>query len=395
MTVVAVTAALISSITTVSLAATSHQDTGSGVVVLIALGFLLNLTAGVLLVWRHRWPWLVWAVAVAAPLVGETDALAALVALVAVLRFVDLRRGVAAVLATTAAATASLFWDSARGGDFSVLRIWRPVEAGAAVEPYEVAGWVPPLVAVALVAMTTGIGLLLRTRSALDVATVRGDRATAEQVALREEVVRAEERSRIARDMHDTLANRLSRISLMAGGLVVGGPDETSAAARRVQERAELIHGAAHEAMTDLRIAVGALRAEPRTSLVGVEAVSGLVDAARRSGVHVALTVDLATDPIGPACSHAAFRVAQEGITNVQKHTPDARSRVTLWGTRADGIAVEVRNRAPAARANPTGGAGLAGLAEQTAAVGGWARGGLEPGHDGPDFVLRGWVPWS
>lgn len=397
-TVAAVSAALISSITTVSLAATSHSEAGSGVVGLIALGFVLNLAAGVLLVWRHRWPWGVWALAVAAPLVGETDALAALVALVAVLRVVDLRRGAAAVLVTTAAAGVSLYWDAGRSGDFSVLRIWRPVEAGTAVEPYDVAGWVPPLVAIGLVALTTGIGLLLRTRSALDVATVRGDRATAEQRALREEVVRAEERTRIARDMHDTLANRLSRISLMAGGLVVGGPEEPTDEARRVQERAELIHGAAHEAMSELRSAVGVLRGAPTAAAPdGLAAVSGLVESARRAGVHVVLTLDLAsTAAIDPAVEHVAFRMVQEGVTNGQKHAGGQAVRVAVVGSPPQGITVQVRNRLPhdPLAVPPGRGAGLTGLGEQTAAVGGSARGGVEPTAAGPEFVLHGWVPW-
>lgn len=399
-TTVAVSACLTSTLFTVALAGASHTQVGSGYPGLIALGSVLSTAAAVLLVWRHRWPWWVWGLAVAAPLLGETDGLAALVALVAVLRVAPRGRACAAVAVavTWLAASVSLVWDAHRADEWSALQIWRnPTATG----PFDVAGWVPWFVALVLVAVTTGVGLLLRTRSDLTVAVDRGDRATADQRQLREEVVRAQERARIARDLHDSLANRLTRISLLAGGLQARfDPDGADPAVAHAQESAELIRGAAHEAMGELKSAVGMLRTaprEPEPQRDGLAAVPALVEAARRAGVHVVLTVDLSTARLDPGHDHVAFRVAQEGLTNVQKHAVSAGARVTVRGAPGAGVQVEVANPVPGRAAAPTAGlaAGLVGLQEQVAAVGGRVGSGVEPGPSGAEFVLRGWVPWS
>lgn len=399
-TTAAVSACLFSTLLTAVLAGTSHTQVGSGYPGLIALGSVLSTAAAVLLVWRHRWPWWVWGLAVAAPLLGETDGLAALVALVALLRVAPWGRACAAVAVTWLAASVSLVWDAHRGDSWSALQSWRGVQPRTATG-FEIVGWVPWVVALVLVAVTTGVGLLLRTRSDLTVAVDRGDRATADQRQLREEVVRAQERARIARDLHDSLANRLTRISLLAGGLQARfDPDGADPAVAHAQESAELIRGAAHEAMGELKSAVGMLRTaprEPEPQRDGLAAVPALVEAARRAGVHVVLTVDLSTARLAPGHDHVAFRVAQEGLTNVQKHAVSAGARVTVRGGPGAGVQVEVANPVPGRAAAPAAGlaAGLVGLQEQVAAVGGRVGSGVEPGPSGAEFVLRGWVPWS
>lgn len=393
-TTAAVTACVFSSVLAVAIASASHTEAGTGVPVLIGVGFVLNLAAAVALVWRHRRPWLVWGLGVAAPVVGDTDALAVLVALVAVLRVASPVRAVGAVASSWVAVVVSFSWDAARSDGNSVLLIWREVPAPGAPD-YDVAAWVPLPVATVLVGATAALGLLLRTRSALTEAVDGRDLATAQQRSLREEVVRSEERARIARDMHDALANRLSRISLLAGGLQVGTADVVpDPSAERVRERAELIHGTAHEALDELKTIVGVMRGSPAVPPPpGVEAVAGLVQGARLAGVHVVLTLDLAPARLAPRTSHVVYRMVQEGVTNLQKHAPAETGRVLVSGTPATGVWVQVRNRVPprVARTAPGPPAGLLGLTEQVAVVGGQVGGGVE----GADFVLRGWVPWS
>ncbi|MEO6879528.1 MAG: histidine kinase [Mycobacteriaceae bacterium] len=399
-TVSAVSAALLSTILAVSLASKSHELLGTGTPSLIALGGVLNTAAGVALVWRYRWSWWVFLLALAGPVAGETDALALLVALVVVLRVEAPRRAAAGVGLAFLGVLVSLAWDAGRGDSFSVLRIWDgPVPERSTV--IAIAWWVPPLVAVVSVALVTGLGLLLRTRNALSVAVDRGNQATAERRWLREEAVRAEERSRIARDMHDTLANRLSRISLLAGGLHAAQPEKTSAdpVAERVRERAQQIHGAAHEAMDELKAVVGVLRGREHTEAAppGLDAVPALVEAARRAGVHVRLLLDVSPEGLDPETSHAAFRLVQEGITNVQKHAADGPAEVSVTASRPSGVWVQVRNPLPSGGSSrKVGGNGLVGLTEQVGAVGGRVKGGVEhtPGHDRPEFVLCGWLPW-
>lgn len=400
-TVSAVTAALVSTILAVSLASRSHELLGTGTPALVALGGVLNTVAAVALVWRYRWPWWVFLLALAGPVAGETDALGLLVALVVVLRVEAPRRATLAVTLALLGVLVSLEWDADRGDSFSVLRIWSGPRFESS-DVYEIAWWVPPLVAVGSVALVAGLGLLLRTRAALSVAVDRGNQAAADHRWLREESVRAEERTRIARDMHDTLANRLSRISLLAGGLHAAQPERsgTDPAAERVRERAQQIHGAAHEAMDELKTIVGVLRGREHAEAAppGLDGVPALVEAARRAGVHVRLTLDVSPERLDPETSHAAFRLVQEGITNVQKHAAGGPAEVSVTAARPSGVWVQVRNPLAPGRSSRTaaGGNGLTGLDEQVRAVGGRVDGGVEhaPGQQQPEFVLRGWLPW-
>src|SRR5690606_23229977 len=131
---------------------------------------------------------------------------------------------------------------------------------------------------------------------------------------------RDQERTRIARDMHDTLAAALSKISLFAGGLQVGGAENPA----KVASTAALIRETAHEAMADLRDIVGVLRGAgsgeygPRHQ--GVEGIGGIVAGARAAGVSVRLVEEQAPGLVGVAAGQVAYRVVQEAVTNVQKH---------------------------------------------------------------------------
>jgi len=111
-------------------------------------------------------------------------------------------------------------------------------------------------VALTLVATTVSLGYFLRTKTALNRAERTRDQATAQHEVLRDEMVRTQERTRIARDMHDTLAASLSRISLFAGGLQVNGADDP----KKVANSAALIRSSAHEALDDLKDIIGVLR---------------------------------------------------------------------------------------------------------------------------------------
>ncbi|MFJ9638375.1 sensor histidine kinase [Streptomyces sp. NPDC101178] len=219
----------------------------------------------------------------------------------------------------------------------------------------------------------------------------RARSAEREQAALADRA-RVLERNRIAREMHDSLAHRISLVALQAGAL-----DHRADLA--AEERAVLVRGIAdgsHRALEDLRDVLGVLRAEQpdRQEPPGpsYDRVPALVDDARASGMDVTLTVATAgepPDPVGDLC----YRIVREALTNAAKHAPGAPVRITLDGEPGGVLGVAVGN-GPAARTRarpPASGYGLPGLAERVRAVGGTI--GHHPSPDG-GFSLSARLPW-
>jgi signal transduction histidine kinase len=222
----------------------------------------------------------------------------------------------------------------------------------------------------------------------------RARRAEAEE-ELRVEQIRHAERTRIAREMHDVLAHRISLLSLHAGALEFR-PD---APPEEVARAAGVIRASAHRALEDLRTVIGLLRdggageavQPPQQTLA---ALPGLVEESRAAGMRLDadVRVDLAAVP--DAIGRNALRVVQEALTNARKHAPAAPVELRVDGSPGAGLTIEVRNPAPVLAAGtaeiPGAGTGLVGLAERAALSGGR----LEHGLDGGDYRLRAWLPW-
>jgi signal transduction histidine kinase len=220
----------------------------------------------------------------------------------------------------------------------------------------------------------------------------RAVRAEAER-ELRGEQAKLEERARIAREMHDVLAHKVSLIALHAGGLEVTANPE----ADRVHATAKLIGTTAREAMDDLREVLGVLRAggagdgtdlAPQPGTADIERV---VEASRAAGVHTTLTVELTDLP--DAVARAAYRVVRESLTNVHKHARGAATAVAISGDEARGVSVEVVNERPVSQVTllPGAGAGLIGLRERVGLLGGSL--GYGPSADG-GWRVTAWLPW-
>jgi signal transduction histidine kinase len=229
----------------------------------------------------------------------------------------------------------------------------------------------------------------------------RARRVESEQ-QLRLTQARQLERNRIAREMHDVLAHRLSLLSLHAGALELR-PD---AAPEEVARAAGVIRESAYQALEDLREVIGVLRADqtdtdrfdqaperPQPTLVNLPE---LVDQSRRAGMRVRLECQVAELAAVPeAVGRSAYRIVQEGLTNARKHAHDAEVSVAVHGTAGDGLTVEIRNPCPAGTTGtasiPGGGTGLIGLTERASLAGGRLEHG--PTSAG-DFQLRAWLPW-
>ncbi len=384
-TAAAVTFSVFCSLLTVGLTATD-----AGIPVWnYALGLTLSLVAGFALIWRHRRPWLVLGVATLGPMFFATDATAALIALYAVARFATGRWLAGAALAAFVACGVSLTYDSFRRRDYSVLTIGTKIVEGGPVPNWNVPLWIAWLVAAVLVGSVTLLAVLRRTQSDLDAAVHTRDRYAEQSDVLREEAIIVAERTRIARDMHDTLAASLSRISLFAGGLQVNSTEGPE----KVANSASLIRQTAHDALDDLKRIIGVLRGtgDYPGGRQSVEGIADLVHGARETGTHVALVLDLSPDEVGASSSHVAFRVVQEAMTNAQKHARGASIHVAVRGTPQQGLRVSVRNHTSGTSSlAPGSGTGVAGLGEQVRQVGGTFDARELTG----EFVVEAWIPW-
>nr|WP_281373120.1 histidine kinase [Kineococcus aurantiacus] len=231
----------------------------------------------------------------------------------------------------------------------------------------------------------------------------RAERAEHEQV-LRAEQARLAERTRIAREMHDVLAHRISLVALHAGGLEVR-PD---VGAEQVEATAATIRETARTALEDLRRVLGVLRAPstvpaalssaataaeltPQPTLVDVRR---LVESTREAGVAAEFRTDVPVHADVPAeLGRTVYRIVQEALTNVHKHAPSAQTVVTVSGEVGREMAVSVVNARPTGPSAglPGAGSGLVGLSERVGLAQGTLTSGPEPGGG---FAVRARLPW-
>jgi signal transduction histidine kinase len=237
-------------------------------------------------------------------------------------------------------------------------------------------------------------GMVVRARR--DTQRERVGRTQAEQ-QLRVEQIRYAERTRIAREMHDVLAHRISLLSLHAGALEFRPEAEPEEIARATA----VIRASAHQALEDLHAMIALLRDEPdgeapQPPQPTLAALPGLLEESRAAGMRLnadVIVADLAAVP--DSIGRHALRIVQEALTNAHKHAASAAVYLRLDGAPGEGLTIEAHNRAPVAAARapeiPGSGTGLVGLAERATLSGGH----LEHGRDEHgDFHLRAWLPW-
>ncbi|MGW5442208.1 sensor histidine kinase [Streptomyces asiaticus] len=330
---------------------------------LVALGCLTAL------LWRRRFPL---GVAMTVAIASTASALASGAAFLALVSLSTRRRPVESGVVGLALVTASQF----AGGFY-------PTPPG----PLWLALAFPALIAGIAVAVGMAIGARrVEVRSLRD----RAESAEREQSA-RAAQARALERNRIAREMHDVLAHRISLVAMQAGVLDHRG-DLTA------EENRVLVRGIAegsHQALEELRDVLGVLRADPgrpEPPQPSFDRIPDLVADARTSGLDVTLTTTVKgtpSDVVGRTC----YRIVQEGLTNAAKHAPGAHVHITLEGTVGDSLDVSVRN-SPATTATappPASGFGLLGLTERITLAG-----GALDHHPTPDggYLLTARLPW-
>ncbi|MFF2847840.1 sensor histidine kinase [Streptomyces sp. NPDC058001] len=204
------------------------------------------------------------------------------------------------------------------------------------------------------------------------------DRAERRQAAAR----RAdEERLRIARELHDVLAHSISVINVQAGvGLALLDSDPEQA-----RSALTTIKAASKEALGEVRQVLDTLRTPgdaPRAPAPGLDRLPELVEQAASAGLTVRVTTEGApggTGSLPPGMDLAAFRIVQEALTNIVRHSGSRHARVVVR-YEAGGVRIQVDDDGPATGADAGGsGNGLAGMRERAAALGGTIEAGPRP----------------
>jgi signal transduction histidine kinase len=201
----------------------------------------------------------------------------------------------------------------------------------------------------------------------------------------------AEERARIARELHDTAGHAINTIRIQAGAARVLRERDP----KRSADAIEAIEEVATETLEDIDRIVGALRedaAAPLAPMPGVDDIRTLVDRHRAAGLDFALRVTgSSARPIPPAVDRAGYRIAQEALTNAARH--GAGSALVTVERAAERLELTVTNPISngAGGRRGGGGAGILGMRERASLLGG----SLEAAADGATFRVRAVLPYD
>ena len=221
-----------------------------------------------------------------------------------------------------------------------------------------------------------------------EAAEVRATQAEREREAAMRIAV-AEERARIARELHDIVAHAVSVMVLQTGAVRHGLPQ----ALDRDREALEGVEQTGRTALAEMRRLVGAMRHDgDELELAphpGLENLDSLLDEVGRAGLPVQLHVDGEPVPLPRALDLSAYRIVQEGLTNALKHARAGHADVTLR-YRPDELQIEVRDDGDGASTDDGLGHGLVGVRERVKIYGGDMTAGAATGGG---FVLSTRLP--
>jgi signal transduction histidine kinase len=229
------------------------------------------------------------------------------------------------------------------------------------------------------------LGSRLRAQRALEAQTDRAQDERARRAVL-------EERTRIARELHDVVAHHLSLIAVRAET----APYRLSGLPEPAQAEFGSLSEVAREALAEMRRLLGVLRHDQPPELAPQPELAdlpSLVDTARQAGLSVELSVPAALDHVPSGVGLCAYRIVQESLSNASQHAPGAAVTVSV-GHDSGAVVLQVAN-GPAGSADPPEiaqgpGHGLTGMRERVALLGGSLTAGPSP--DG-GFVVSAVLP--
>ncbi|WP_326833964.1 histidine kinase [Amycolatopsis rhabdoformis] len=213
--------------------------------------------------------------------------------------------------------------------------------------------------------MPIAIGLLIGARAEISAKLAELATSRDRERRFHADAVRAEERARLAREMHDVVSHQITLIAMQAGALQAQSTDGPSL------QTAQVIRQLSTRTLEELRSLVSVLRsgAEDDGPRPGIGELDHLI---RTADVPVHLTVERLPDTVPSQVSAAAYRTVQECLTNVHKHAPGATATIRIQGG-SGALNIEVRNERASRTGDdlPSGGHGLTGLAERARLLGG------------------------
>ena len=221
-----------------------------------------------------------------------------------------------------------------------------------------------------LCAIVWTVGLALRARAEeTGAAEARAEQAERERETLARIAV-AEERTRIARELHDIVAHSMSVMVLQVGAVRHGLPAELAGD----KEALEDVERTGRTALTEMRRLLGAMRRESDdvdlAPQPGLAALEPLLEEMRRTGLQVELEVEGEPAPVPRALDLSAYRIVQEALTNVLKHANATRADVKLVHAPRE-LRIEVRDDGRGTAPADGRGYGLAGIGERVKIYGG------------------------
>ncbi|MFC3578166.1 sensor histidine kinase [Streptomyces yaanensis] len=276
----------------------------------------------------------------------------------------------------------------ALGGVTTVVCVWLPTTAYDLVsaacgrapihEPFmtiERSHWayalVVPLLLLALYGAVVGLGALITAVA----RRLLGPSPSERLAALEERTEQLLERTRIARELHDSIGHALTVAVVQAGAARAAGDPEFT------QRALDAIEETGRTALEDLERVLGILRESdrPASSRPTLAEADRLLESARASGAKVDADLSGALEQLPGPVSREGYRILQESLTNVLRHAGAVPVRVRI-GVDADTLALEVRNPLTAGISGPGRGSGLRGIRERAALLGGRARTGPDAG---------------
>jgi signal transduction histidine kinase len=200
------------------------------------------------------------------------------------------------------------------------------------------------------------------------------------------------ERLRIARELHDAVAHSIATITVQAGAAehVIGEhPDQAAQALHAIKETSK-------QALAELREALGVLRqdegAQPRAPAAGLAQLDALVERVRGAGIEVELEIEGESDAVPTAVDLAAYRIVQESLTNVVRHSGSSSAQVKItYDRRLLTVAVSDEGGGEQRFTEGTG-RGLSGMRERVQALGGTFEASPRPGGG---FQVRASLPFD
>ena len=320
----------------------------------------ISLLAAVALLARRRWPYVAFALTVPALAIAYV-LVAPLTALYAVAAISRSRRPVVVCAVV---------------GFLSYYLPWPPTD----FEPDRVVGNLLGLIyAMEFVGAPVALGLLTRTRQDLDQRLAELSASSQREQLLVAETVRTQERTHLAREMHDVVSHKVRLIAVQAGAMERTAVDDVArATARTIRELSV-------QTLNELRSHVGVLRGSGGrpSELVPQPRLADIPRLLADSGANATTEIHGVSDRRWPDhVERAAYRTVQEALTNISKHAPGAPVTVKVLGDEAC-LRVVVRNGPPALQQAADlsgGGHGLVGLRERAELLGGTLR--AEPTSD-------------